>query len=154
MNNLVKRIFKSLICAALTLPAVVSCYDDSQLWDKVNELEKRVDSLQVNLNEQASALSDLMGSGTSISSCNKNADGSYTIELSNGTDFTVLPAGTKFSSLVTYMKKDGKNTWATYDADGNLVETKSQEIPILKDYIYLQYALLKNKSDIFVFHNQ
>lgn len=121
MNNLVKRIFKSLICAALTLPVVVSCYDDSQLWDKVNELEKRVDSLQVNLNEQASALSDLMGSGTSISSCNKNADGSYTIELSNGTDFTVLPAGTKFSSLVTYMKKDGKNTWATYDADGNLV---------------------------------
>ena len=121
MNNLVKRIFKSLICAALTLPAVVSCYDDSQIWDKLNELEKRVDSLQVNLNEQASALSDLMGSGTTISSCTKNADGSYTIELSNGTDFTVLPAGTKFSSLVTYMQKDGKMTWATYDADGNLV---------------------------------
>ncbi|MBO5980561.1 MAG: hypothetical protein J6Q12_09070 [Bacteroidales bacterium] len=121
MNNLVKRLFKSLLIFTMAVPVFVSCYDDEALWDKLTELEMRVDSLQLSLNEQASALSDLMVSGATISSCTKNADGSYTIELSNGTDFTVLPAGTKFSSLVSYVEQDGKKSWATYDAEGNLI---------------------------------
>lgn len=132
MNNTVKRIFKSLLCAVVALPAFVSCFDDSAIWDKLTELELRVDSLQVSLNEQASALNGLVGNSATISSCTKNSDGSYTLSLSNGTKFTVMPEGTKFSSLVSYVEQDGKKYWATYDAEGNLVPLTDggKQIPV------------------------
>jgi len=39
------------------------------------------------------------------------------------------------------------------DSDGNSVDTQISEIPILKDYIDLQYALFQNKGDLFTFHH-
>lgn len=44
------------------------------------------------------------------------------------------------------------SSYCVLDKDGNLVETESSEIPIIRDYNHLQYALLKNKSDLFTFH--
>jgi len=44
------------------------------------------------------------------------------------------------------------SSFCILDKDGNLVETESSEIPIIRDYNHLQYALLKNKSDLFTFH--
>lgn len=124
MKNLTKLFLKSVLCAVLVIPALNSCMDDSALWDKITELEYRLDSLENNLNNQVSALNALMSNGSTISSCKKSDDGSYVIELSNGTKFTVMPEGAKFSSLVSYVTEGGKNYLATYGPDGALVTLK------------------------------
>lgn len=124
MKNLTKLFLKSVLCAVLVIPALNSCMDDSALWDKITELEYRLDSLENNLNNQVSALNALMSNGSTISSCKKSDDGSYVIELSNGTKFTVMPEGAKFSSLVSYVTEGGKNYLAIYGPDGALVTLK------------------------------
>ena len=121
MKNLTKLFLKSVLCAVLVIPALNSCVDDDALWDKINELEFRLDSLETNLNKQVEALNALTKDGSTISSCKKNSDGSYVIELSNGTKFTVMPEGTSFSSLVSCTVVDGKNCLATIGPDGNPV---------------------------------
>ena len=78
------------MAGALVAPALTSCYDDQPLWDKLNSLEAKVDSLVNDLNSQAEALSALMMDGSTIASCTKNDDGSYLVKLSDGTEFTVL----------------------------------------------------------------
>lgn len=136
MNNLVKRIFKSLLCVAVAVPAFVSCIDSDAIWDKLEDLEFRLDSLESNLNNQVAALNALMTDGSTIKTCVKNNDGSYSIELSNGTKFTAMPKGTAFSSIVSCVEVDGKNYWATYDADGNLVplaDASGNPIPVQSD---------------------
>lgn len=121
MKNLTKLFLKSVLCAVLVIPALNSCVDDDALWDKINELEFRLDSLETNLNKQVEALNALTKDGSTISSCKKNSDGSYLIELSDGTKFTVMPEGTSFSSLVSCTVVDGKNCLATIGPDGNPV---------------------------------
>lgn len=121
MKNFTRLFLRSVLCAALAFPALSSCVDDDALWDKINELEFRLDSLETNLNKQVEALNALTKDGSTISSCKKNSDGSYLIELSDGTKFTVMPEGTSFSSLVSCTVVDGKNCLATIGPDGNPV---------------------------------
>ena len=133
MSTFVKHLFRSLLCVALAVPAFVSCIDDDAIWDKLTDLESRLDSLENNLNDQVAALNSLVGDLTTIASCKKNDDGSYLIELSNGCKFSAMPAGAKFSSLVSCVEVDGKKYWATYDADGNLVtltDAEGKPIPV------------------------
>ena len=66
----------------------------------------------------------MMSDGSTISSCVQNADGSYLIELSNGTKFTAMPDSTSFASLVSCVVVNGKKCWATCDPTGNLVPLK------------------------------
>ena len=133
MKNWTKLFFKAALSLMIAVPVFTSCYSDDALWDKIGDLEEKIDSLANNLNDQASALNSLMKDGTKIASCTKNSDGSYTIELSNGTKFTVMPEGTDFSSLVSCKLVDGKYCWATYDANGNLVpltDNSGNPIPV------------------------
>lgn len=139
---------------ALFLPMLTSCFNDEAIWEKFDEIEGRLDSLENQLNSQVEAMSALLEDGSTVSSCKKNDDGSYTITLSNGTKFTVLPDGTDFSSLVTYTEVGGKKCWATYGPDGALVALKDASgnaIPVsveasvkVKDGIY--YLVLNGKE--------
>ena len=102
-----------------------SCSEFDEIWNKIDSIEAQLDSIQNDLNAQVEALSALMTDGSTISSCTKKDDGSYVVKLSNGTEFTVLPAGADFSALVsTYTDKDGAKYWATYDPNGDLVPLK------------------------------
>lgn len=114
-------------------PALTSCYDDQPLWDKLNSLEAKVDSLVNDLNSQAEALSALMTDGSTIASCTKNDDGSYLVKLSDGTEFTVLPKNADASALVSVVEVEGVRCWATYGADGELValrDAAGKAIPV------------------------
>lgn len=135
MKNWMKTILKSALCLVVAAPMAVSCYDDSALWDKLTDVENRLYELEVELNSQVDAMTALLSDGSTISACVKNADGSYTITLSNGTKFNVLPNGTDFSKLVTYQEIDGKKYWATYDAAGQLVVLSDggKNIPVSSD---------------------
>ena len=141
-----KIFLKSVLCIFLAVPALTSCYDDTALWDKVKDMENRLNELEVELTSQTEALNALLTNGATLTSCKKNSDGSYTITLSNGTKFNVLPEGTDFSSLVTFKDVNGKKCWATYNANGQaviLTDKAGNAIPVsdeisveIKDGVY------------------
>ena len=136
MKTIINSILKAVIAAAFVMPMMTSCFDDSKLWDSINKIEHRLDSLENSLNKQFQALNSLIDSKTTVSSCEKNADGSYDVTLSNGMKFTVLPDGTDFSALVSITEVGGKKCWATYDASGSLVMLKDPSgnpVPVIKD---------------------
>ena len=136
MNNLTKHILRSLLCLSLAVPAFTSCYDDSEIWGKVEELENRVDVLEAEMTSQVEAMNALLTNGATLTACKKNSDGSYTITLSNGTKFKVLPEGTDFSTLVSYTLVDGKKCWSTFDALGNpvlITDKQGNAIPVSAD---------------------
>ena len=146
MKNWMKIFVRSLLCLSLAIPAFTSCYDDSALWDKVNDMEARLNELEVEMTSQVEAMQALLSNGATLTSCKKNSDGSYTVTLSDGTKFKVLPEGTDFSSLVSVMVVDGKKCWATYDPSGNavaLTDASGKAIPVsvevsvkIKDGVY------------------
>lgn len=125
---------KVAILAVAALPMLTSCYDDTSIWDKFDEIEDRIESLELSLNEQLQALKTLIDGKTTVTSCEKNTDGSYKVTLSNGAKFTVLPDGTDYSALVSVITVNGVKCWATYDASGNLVaitDDAGQPVPVV-----------------------
>lgn len=134
MKNWMKIVLRSFLCLSLAVTTLTSCLDE--VWDKLDEIEQRLDELEVELTNQAEALNALLSNGATLTSCVKNADGSYTVTLSNGTKFKVLPAGTDFSSLVTYTTVNGKKCWATFAPDGSVIVLKDDSgnpIPVSND---------------------
>lgn len=132
MKNCLTILLKSMLALAVAVSFFGSCAN-KEMWDKLNDLEARLDSLENNLNNQVAALNALMTDGSTISSCMKNPDGSYLIELSNGTKFTAMPDSTSFASLVSCMQVDGKTCWATCDQSGHLVplrDSSGKPIPV------------------------
>lgn len=133
-----KLLSKAALCSVFIIPILTSCYNDDSLWDRIDKIENRLDSLETSLNNQLSALNSLIDGKTTIASCDKNADGSYDITLSNGVKFTVLAEGSKYSSLISVMEVDGVKCWATFDANGELVvltDSTGKPIPVVKpDY--------------------
>ena len=135
MKNSTNLIFKALLASAVLLPMLTSCYDDTAIWNEFDKIENRLDSLENSLNKQFQALNSLIDSKTTISSCDKNSDGSYDVTLSNGVKFTVLPNGTEFSSLVSVMEVNGVKCWATY-VDGvltALTDPSGKPVPVVKE---------------------
>lgn len=127
--------FKAFLCLVISLPLAVSCFDDSELWEAIDQLEMRVDSLQNNLNAQMQVVSDMLSGkkNMAISSCVMNSDSSYVVTLTNGASFTVLPQNASLSSLVSVVTVDGKRCWATYDESGVLtpvLDAKGAPIPV------------------------
>ena len=153
MKNWMKLFLRPVLTLALASAVLSSCYDDSALWDKVTEMDDRLTVLENELTSQAEALGALLSNGATLTSCVKNADGSYTVTLSDGTKFNVLPNGTDFSKLVTYYEDGGKKYWATYGPDGKPVALKDgdKNIPVsvdisvkVKDGVY--YLVIDGKE--------
>ena len=127
-------LFKTAICAVAVVPMLTSCFNADEVWDKLDKIEHRLDSLENSLNQQFEALNSLLD-GKTISSCEKNPDGSYDVTLSNGTKFTVLADGTSYASLVSVKVVDNVKYWATYNADGNLeviTDAEGNPVPVVK----------------------
>lgn len=123
MKILNKTMLKALLVLVCALPFTVSCFDDSKLWEAIDELEARVDSLQTNLDAQVKIVSEMLsGKGSLvITSCVVNPDGSSVVTLSDGKSFTLLPPNASVSALVSVVNVNGKNCWAMYGEDGELV---------------------------------
>ena len=124
MNKLFRKASKALICLLAPL-AVSACFDDSEIWDTLNEHEAQLNELQAQLNNQADAMTALLSDGSTIKTCVKQGDGSYLVTLTNGTKFKVLPQSTNVANLMTYVVIGGEKYWA--------VNTPSGEIEALKD---------------------
>lgn len=127
-------IIKSFIALCFILPMFVSCADIKELWGKVEEIEGRLDSLEKGLNGQIEAMTALLeGGDITIAKCSQNDNGSYSITLSNGTEFTVLPQSADNKPLLSYVVESNVKYWAVYDADGvltPLVDGNGKKIPV------------------------
>lgn len=127
MKTFFRQIAKVFLCLVIVSPALTSCYDDSELWGAVDELTDRVTKLEADLKAQADAMSSLLSDGSTIAKCEKQADGSYVVTLSDGAKFKVLPAGTDFSALMTYVEVGGSKYWAVYGPTGEVETLKDAE---------------------------
>ena len=65
MNKLFTKATKAFICLLAPL-AVVSCFDDSEIWETLNEHEAQLNELQAQLNNQADAMAALLSDGSTI----------------------------------------------------------------------------------------
>ena len=127
-------VLKGFLCLGLILPMFVSCTDIKELWGKVEEIEGRLDSLEVGLNGQIEAMTALLeGGDITIAECRQNDNGSFSIKLSNGAKFTVLPEAAHNKPLLSYVVENNVKYWAIYDKDGNLVplvDGTGKKIPV------------------------
>ena len=142
-TNLGHFVLKAILALVLVAPAFSSCANLDEVWERFEEddarldsIESRLDSLESTLNDQIQALDDLLSGQVTIESCVKNDNGSHTITLTNGNSFTVYPKSKEYSTLLTYVEKDGVMYWAYYDAKGNatiLRDKDGNEIPVKAD---------------------
>ena len=122
MKNLFRQTGKALLCMMIVPFMLLSCYDDSAIWQSMHELENSLNELKAQLEGQAEAMSALLTDGSTIKSCVKQNDGSYLITLSNDVKFKVLAPGTNVSALMAYKVIDGEKYWAMYNSEGELKE--------------------------------
>lgn len=109
---------KAICVGAMTLFAV-SCYDDSALNSKLDNLSAEVQAMQAKLaelekglNEQASALAALDGKVGALK-VETSESGLTTLTLADGSKLVVSANG-----VVTIVNEDGKEYWAVVDKDG------------------------------------
>lgn len=127
-------LLKVLLSVSLIVPAVTSCYDDEELWNEIEKINDKLNSLEESLNGQIQTLNDLLAGGDiTISECVAQKDGSYSITLSNGTSFNVLPDGKTLNGLVSCKEVNGVKCWAAYNENGVLVpltDASGDNIPV------------------------
>lgn len=133
-TKLARLFLKSVVAFLFAMPILTSCVDGAAIWDKIDELEGRLDSLEVGLNGQIEAMNALLSGGDiTISTLKHNDNGSYTITLSNGTKFVVLSESNGKNPLLSYIEEGNVKYWAIYDVDGVLVpltDRAGKKIPV------------------------
>ena len=133
MNKLFRKASKAMVCLLLAPLAVSSCYDDSEIWETLNDHEAQLNELRTELNNQADAMAALLSDGSTIKNCVKQSDGSYLVTLSNGTKFKAFPEQTNVSTLMSYVVINGDKYWALYTPAGELepiTDAQGKNIPV------------------------
>lgn len=126
INYTMKRFFmniKSVVVMATTaLVALssVSCqYDDTALWDEVNNLKQELAALQEKVDSELAAINELVNGLVTIKDVVPQSDGSKLITLSDGTKISIYPKADKVpANIVTVYSDGGVLYWAMYDGTG------------------------------------
>lgn len=111
---------RAMCVGAMTLFAV-SCYDDSALNSKVEELNKRLTEVEQKLNDDVAALTSLVSRVDSLAAkvaavkVETSKDGVTTLTLSDGTELTVSANG-----VITIVEEDGVQYWGVVEEDGTV----------------------------------
>ena len=134
-SEIKKSAVRFLALIAVACPMLASCqYDDSELWEQINDLAIRVHALEQKLNNEFEALSDMVKKSVTITSCEIQSDSTYKITLSTGVEFIADPKpDVELKSVVTYMNLGGVNYWAYYKADGSrelILNEAGERIPV------------------------
>lgn len=134
----------SMILAVMASSIFTSCYGEkfSTLEDRVENIENRLTALEQKLNDDLSALQTLLEGQinvlagkvdalVTISSCEKQNDGSHKVTLSDGTVFTVYPEyQADNTGLVTTTELGGVLYWAVYEDGKPVVVTDADGDPV------------------------
>ena len=118
---------KVLMLAVLATPFVVSCYDDSEMREKLDILADKVSTIEEKLNSELLALHNMLNGKILITNVSKNVStGVTTVTLTNGSTLELLPK-TDLKSLVTYTNIGGECFWAYIDENGAKQEFKTAD---------------------------
>ena len=125
-----------LLCLLLAAPVAVSCYDDSDIREKIDILVDKVLTLEERCNNEFAALDDMLNGQLFISDLSINASTNVTtVTLSNGSVLTLLPK-TDLKSLVTYRNVGGTDYWAYINEAGEKVLFKNADgepVPVMTE---------------------
>ena len=128
MKNLFNKLVAVLFMAAATVG--VSCsdcdhepYDDTEIKQQIADLYSKVSQLESKLNADIASLQGMISGLVTVTGHTQDANGNWTIKLSDGTTFVVyaeykpeaLP-----SNLIYVMDHNGEKVWAVMGADGQL----------------------------------
>lgn len=107
--------FKQLLLAVLALLMIAGCskYDDSALWNKVDDLDSRIKNIET-LNGGIETLWTIVNSLNGkdhVSEVKENADGSYTIEFTSGKAVTIKDGDKGNDAPVIGIRQDTDNVW-------------------------------------------
>ena len=141
INNTMKRFFMNIKRAVLSMGAValiassvVSCqYDDSALWEEVENIKQELADLRLQLETELNAIKDLVNGQVTVKEINQQNDGSKVIVLSDGSKITIYPKGSGVpSNIVTVYSEEGVMYWAMYDGIGNVqpILVNGQKVPV------------------------
>lgn len=104
------------IASALVLLAGCEKYDDTPIKEALSALEDRVLALE-KLNGEVAALKEIVAGSVTVASC-VEADGVWTVTLSDGKSFKVHPAASAIKvPLITVIEENGKSYWGYYEND-------------------------------------
>ena len=89
-------------------------YDDTPIKEALGALENRVLALE-KLNGEVAALKEIVAGSVTVASC-VEADGVWTVTLSDGKSFKVHPAASAIKvPLITVIEENGKSYWGYYE---------------------------------------
>lgn len=128
----------AVFCAMLI---VSSCaFDDSKLWNSIDEIENRLERLEEiagNVQSDIDALKTIveqLQDSKTVDSVIDNGDGSYTISFSDGQSITIADGEDGVTPpSVTIIEEDGQWWWGYRYPDGNeefLTDSDGNRIPV------------------------
>lgn len=139
----VKKLFSRaasaiVLCAILLAPSCT--FDDSEIWDSINDIEERLEKLEeiaATMQSDIDALKDIVSklqANTTIDNVTDNGDGSYTISFSDGTSVTISDGedGVTPPSIIV-IEEDGQWYWGYKYPDGTtefLTDSEGNKIPV------------------------
>ena len=130
----IKSAMLSLAVASLMASSVVSCqYDDSALWEEVENIKQELADLRLQLETELNAIKDLVNGQVTVKEIKQQNDGSKVIVLSDGSKITVYPKGAGVpENIVTVTSEGGVMYWAMYDGIGNVqpILVNGQKVPV------------------------
>ena len=141
-----KKYFQMVAFASLTL-AMTACYNDDDLWNKVNELETKVEANETDI-AALSALVDALNQGKIIVNTEQTGNG-YVLTFNDGSKVEVLNGakGENGDSFFTSVEEEGDLVIITL-TDGRVIKlpkAKEYELRILtfedEDVKFTPYSL-------------
>lgn len=138
MNKLMAMLLMAVMVFAT---ACTECdhepYDDSQLKQQIAELYSKIASLEAKLNADMTTLQAMIAGQVTVVAHTQDADGNWTIKLSDGTKFVVYASQQEMdlpTTLVYVMELNGEKVWATMGANGQLtpmLDNEGNVIPVI-----------------------
>ena len=116
----IKSVVAALATTALLASSTVSCsYDDTKIWNEIDQIKQEIVDLSTQVANELSALNSLVSGMTTVTDVSQKSDGSTVVTLSDGTKITVYPKGTEVpANTITTVEIDGVLYWAYFDGLG------------------------------------
>lgn len=118
----IKAAVATMTTAAILASSAVSCsYDDSELWGEINQIKQEVADLRTQVENELSALNELVNGLVTITDVKQQSDGSTLVTLSDGRKITIYPKNEQKvpTDVITTYEENGVLYWAKYDGLGN-----------------------------------
>ena len=116
-----KAVVATVLTMAIVSSSMVSCqYDDTEIWERLDEIEQEIADLRTQVEQELNAIRDMVNGLVTVTDVKQQQDGSKQIILSDGTKINVYPEAAEVpANIVTTTMVDGVLCWATYDGLGN-----------------------------------